>query len=512
MTDLADPPALSSIEPTPAHLLDRDRLSGLFDAALDALAAGVRHRNGPLPSGGPGQLARRAGRLPDEVLPEQGIGDLAALDDLVSVLAAGSVDPADPACAGHLHCPPLPVAVVADAAVSTLNPSLDSWDQGPVGAMLESQVVDALIRLVGQDPERAAGVFTTGGTASNLMALLFARERAGRARGIDLTADGLAALVATGWQPVVFCSALAHFSTARAAGVLGLGERCVVPVAVDADFRMDPDALALALAEARGQGLHPLAVVATAGTTDLGTIDPLAAVADVVDDDVRRSGERVWLHVDAAYGAGALFSDRLRPLLDGVERADSVALDLHKYGWQPVAAGVLVTAARDGFDGLERDVAYLNPLDDTAAGFPSLLGRSLRTTRRPDAVKVAVTMRALGRTGIGTLVDRCADLARHAADVVVRLPRLELRSVPTLSTVVFRYLPADPTRSDEVNAELRRLLLQRGVAVVGRADLEGATPGATVHLKLTLLNPAATAADVESLLEAVVAAGAEVES
>jgi L-2,4-diaminobutyrate decarboxylase len=242
-------------------------------------------------------------------------------------------------------------------------------------------------------------------------------------------------------------------------------------------------------------------VVATAGTTDTGSIDPLpelAALAHVAGG---------WLHVDAAYGGGALFSDRYAPLLDGLERADSVSLDLHKLGWQPAAAGVLLTRDPDAFAPLDRRAAYLNPADDEQVGYTSLLGRSLRTTRRADVLKVAVTLRALGRAGLGRRVETCCDLARVAAAQVMAEPALALARPPVLTTVVFRYLPADPARSDDVNAGLRRRLLREGTAVVGRTELDGA-----IHLKLTLLNPDATVADVEALLALVVAAGRAEES
>jgi L-2,4-diaminobutyrate decarboxylase len=147
-------------------------------------------------------------------------------------------------------------------------------------------------------------------------------------------------------------------------------------------------------------------------------------------------------------------------------------------------------------------VAYLNPLDDEQAGYPNLLGRSLRTTRRPDALKIAVTLRALGRAGLGELVDRCHDLARQAATMIAAHPRLELAAAPVLTTVVFRYAArADP---DQVNAALRRRLLAAGRAVVGRAEVGR---DRAVHLKLTLLNPHASVADVAALLDEVVAAG-----
>ncbi len=488
-----------------------ERLRHLLGTTLSGLHAGRVTRNGPLPAGGAPRTAAGVRAAMSPVLPDEGRGDVRALAELVPVLAAGSADPADPACAGHLHCPPLAVAVAADAAVSALNPSLDSWDQAPASAAVEEHVIAALADLVGYSPDAARGVVTTGGTGSNLMGLLFARQQAGLAVGGDVSSTGVAALSRSGGEPAIFCSEIAHFSIQRSAALLGLGERAVVPVPVDRDSRMRPDALEAALARSVREGRVPVAVVATAGTTDLGSIDPLPAIAAVVCSAAVPAP--VWLHVDAAYGGGALFSDRLRHLLAGIDEADSVSLDLHKYGWQPAAAGVFLTRRREAWQGLERQVAYLNAPDDTAAGLPDLLGRSLRTTRRTDAFKIAVTLRALGRRGLGDLVDRCHRLAVHAAEVIDADPRLELAARPTLSTVVFRYRPSGDASDDSddsldavnaVNAGLRRRLLHEGAAVVGRADLGHP---AAVHLKLTLLNPAATPRDVEQLLGLIVAAG-----
>jgi L-2,4-diaminobutyrate decarboxylase len=290
----------------------------------------------------------------------------------------------------------------------------------------------------------------------------------------------------------VFCSEIAHFSVQRNAALLGLGEDSVVTVPVDGAYRMRPDALAGRLDAATRAGEVPAAVVATAGTTDFGSIDPLPAVTSLCAD------RGVWCHVDAAYGGGALFSDRLAGLLSGVDGADSVSLDLHKLGWQPVAAGAFLTARASALEPLARRVAYLNPADDEEAGYPSLLGNSLRTTRRLDAFKMAVTFRALGRNGLGRLVDACHDLAHHAARRIEAHPRLILATPPVLTSVVFRY-----AAGSAVNARLRRRLLAEGAAVVGRTELDG-----RVWLKLTLLNPHATTADVDALLDLVVAAGA----
>ncbi|HKA67691.1 MAG TPA: aminotransferase class I/II-fold pyridoxal phosphate-dependent enzyme [Actinomycetes bacterium] len=456
--------------------MDSEQLRTLVDIALRALDTGREKRaGGPAPAVEPAELARQVrlalGR-PDGVLPATGAGDAAALAALTELFSAGAVDPAHPLAAAHLHCPPLPVAVAADLVAGLLNQSVDSWDQGPAAITFEREVVRTLAELAGLDPDRADGAITTGGSESNLMGLLLARE-AGHTR--------------------ILCSEHAHFSIQRAAAQLGLGGHAVTPVPTDADYRLDPMALAAALA---AEWSGTATVVATVGTTGTGSIDPLPRIADLT------AKHRAWLHVDAAYGGGALFSDRLAPLLAGLDRADSIALDLHKIGWQPIPAGVFLVADERFFAPLALNAGYLNPIDDEAAGYHSLLGRSLRTTRRADAFKIAVTLRAVGRAGLGDRLDRCHQLAGYAAKQISGHPRLRLNRQPVLTTVVFRYPAA--AQPDQINAELRRRLLRDGRAVVGRTELDG-----SVWLKLTLLNPDATERDLDTLLAAVVAAGDE---
>lgn len=466
-------------------------LEPMLRTVLDALAEGAARRGGPIPAGTPEELFTRVARALSE--PD---GD-DALRRLTTLAASGSADPADPACAGHLHCPPLAVAVAADLAISALNPSQDSWDQAPATSALETLLLGELAGQVGY-PSTAAGVLTSGGTESNLMGLMLARDRVlGRVSGHRIERSGLPESLP---QVRIFASAAAHFSVRRAAALLGLGEDAVVAVPVDRELRMKPEELARALRERTRRGELPMAVVATAGTTDTGAIDPLGTCADLAAE------HGAWSHVDAAYGGGALLSDRLAPLLAGLERADSVSLDWHKLGWQPAAAGVFLVRQAESYASLTRRAAYLNPADDEEAGYFSLLGNSLRTTRRPDAFKIAVTLATLGRDGLGRLVDACHDLARAGAAAVRAHPRLELHADPVLTAFLFRYLPADPAAADRVNAGLRRRLLREGRAVVGRTELPGEGPG-RVRLKLTLLNPHTTAADVERLVHLVAAAG-----
>ncbi|WP_431681657.1 pyridoxal phosphate-dependent decarboxylase family protein [Kitasatospora sp. KL5] len=469
-----------------------EALRPLLDEVLAALAAGAADRAGPIPAGRPEETARQVAAALAE---PPGPGALARLTRL---LAAYAADPADPACAAHLHCPPLAVAAAADLAVSALNPSQDSWDQAPAATALETAVLAELAGLAGL-PSTAAGVLTSGGTESNLMGLMLARDRV---LGGRVELDGLPA----GRRPRILASEAAHFSVQRAAAVLGLGERAVRTVPVDRTLRMDGDALAEALADTARLGETPIAVVATAGTTDTGAVDPLHRAADLA------AQYGAWLHVDAAYGGGALFSDRLAPLLDGIARADSLSLDWHKLGWQPAAAGVFLVRRAETYASLARRAVYLNPADDEQAGYPSLLGLSLRTTRRPDAFKLAVTLATLGRSGLGALVDACHRLALLTAEAVEAEPALELHCPPVLTTAVFRYRPegAEPALLDRLNAELRRDLLRTGRAVVGRTELPGEGPG-RVRLKLTLLNPHTAPEDIAGLLAEIVRAGRRAE-
>jgi L-2,4-diaminobutyrate decarboxylase len=432
----------------------------LLGTVLDALREGAEARGGPLPAGGPRKVAHRVREALGEALPQEGTDD--ALRILVRALAEGAADPADPLCAAHLHCPPLAIAVAADLAASALNPSLDSWDQAPAASELEALVTQALAREV--YGTETASLVTTGGTESNQLALLLARE-----------AHGSVQLV---------CGANAHHSLHRAAWLLGLPDPVVVPAPAGT---MDPAALDEALTELQGPR-GTFLVAATAGTTDAGLIDPLPDIADLCEAHGTR------LHIDAAYGGGLLFSDRHRSRLDGLARAHTVTLDLHKLGWQPVAAGLLAVQDPHDLHALDHHADYLNADDDTDAGLPDLLGRSLRTSRRPDILKIAVTLKTLGRKGIGALVDHVCARATELADLLAAHPGFELYDTPTISTVVFR--PAEAT--DDAVATVRRTLLTEGRAVLGRAALDG-----RLWLKATLLNPHTRPGDLAALLKLV---------
>lgn len=435
-----------------------DALRPLLATVLDALRTGAHARGGPFPAGGPGAVAARVTAALGEVLPDHGHGDHEALRTLVHTLAAGAADPADPLCAAHLHCPPLAVAAAADLAASTLNASLDSWDQAPAASTLEALLTRTLAAEFHDTPHPDA-VLTTGGTEANQLALLLARER----HGPHLT---------------VLHGANAHHSIPRAAWLLGLPPARSLPTPTGT---LTPATLAEALATTTG----PVLVTATAGTTDAGLIDPLDTLADLCDH------HGADLHIDASYGGLLHLSPRHRPKVAGLGRAKSITIDLHKLGWQPIAAGLLTVPDTTLLAPLAHQADYLNAPDDTRAGLPDLLGRSLRTTRRADALKIATTLRSLGRDGLTRLIDHTCARAEQLARLLEAHPAFEVHAAPTISTVLFRPAHAD----DTAVATLRRTLLQDGTAVLGRATADG-----RLWLKATLLNPHTTAGDLDALV------------
>ncbi|MFC7401784.1 pyridoxal phosphate-dependent decarboxylase family protein [Citricoccus sp. GCM10030269] len=455
-------------------------------AALLAAAAIVR---APSPT---------SGRDPSELQESASGVDLAApLGSTEAALAEASslyLDDAvyfhHPRYAAHLNCPVALPAVAAEALVTSINTSMDTWDQSAGATLIERRLVRWAADLAGLGPA-ADGIFTSGGTQSNLQALLMARNRA------VSPADGPLPERLAGWR--IYASRDSHFSIVRSAVHLGLGEDAVVAIPVDRNHRMDPATLDRAMSLDAARGLRPLAVVATAGTTDFGAIDPLDDLASAA----RSKG--AWFHVDAAYGCGLLASSTRRHWLAGIERADSVTVDFHKSFFQPIGSSALLVAEGSRFAHITHHAEYLNPDQDPDS--PNQVDRSLQTTRRFDALKLWVTLRSLGSDVLGELFDATVDLAAEAGRLVEDTDELELAAPVQLGTVVFRFEPArelgvDASVVDRLQDLIRRSLYRSGEAMVAATTVTGRR-----HLKLTLLNPRTTVADVEAILEAVVRHG-----
>ncbi|MFF4490790.1 lysine decarboxylase DesA [Streptomyces sp. NPDC001544] len=399
----------------------------------------------------------------------------AVLDELEEVYLRDAVYFHHPRYLAHLNCPVVIPAVLGEAVLSAVNSSLDTWDQSAGGTLIERRLIDWTATRIGLGPS-ADGVFTSGGTQSNLQALLLAREEA--------KSDAASRLR-------IFASEVSHFSVKKSAKLLGLGPESVVSVPVDHDKRMRTVALAHELERCRQAGLVPMAVVATAGTTDFGSIDPLHEIAEL------SAQYGAWLHVDAAYGCGLLVSRTRRALLDGIERADSVTVDYHKSFFQPVSSSALLVRDASTLRHATYHAEYLNPRRMVTERIPNQVDKSLQTTRRFDALKLWMTLRTMGADGIGELFDEVCDLAREGYGLLAADPRFDVVVEPSLSTLVFRYVPAatDPAEIDRANLHARAALFASGDAVVAGTKVDGRH-----YLKFTLLNPETTPDDIAAVL------------
>ncbi len=431
-------------------------------------------------------------------LPDAGcsVEDISAA---LRTVVSNSIAVSHPNTAAHLHCPPMLAALAAEVVISALNQSMDSFDQAPIATVVEQQLIRWLCSEAGL-PSTADGTFTTGGSQSNYMGLLLARDMFCRKQW-NWSAQK-SGLPPEARRLRIFCSDVAHFTVDKSASQLGLGTDAVVRVPTDDQFRMNPMALRDSIEAVRAKGLLPMAIVATAGTTDFGSVDPLPELASLAHP------AGAWLHVDAAYGGALLFSARHRGKLQGIDAADSLSIDFHKLFWQPIPCSAFLLRNAAHFASIKLHTDYLNPELHDDEGIPNLVTTSLLTSRRFDALKVWISFQTLGRTKLAAMIDRTIELAAHAVRVVRETPRLELVCEPQLSTVVFRYVPSGvDLDSDQLNATLRQRLFDRGLAVVGHTRVRSRQ-----CLKFTCMNPAVTENQMERLVRLIVEQGMEVES
>ena len=401
--------------------------------------------------------------------------------------------------AAHLHCPPLVAALAAEVVITALNQSMDSFDQAPIASVIEQKMVRWLCSKV-RLPTTADGTFTTGGSQSNYMGLLLARDTCLK-KQCNWSAQK-SGLPQDARRMRILCSEVAHFTVEKSASQLGLGTDAVVRIEVDESFRMKPAALLASLTTLEASGLMPMALVATAGTTDFGSIDPLPEIASISRE------ANIWLHIDAAYGGALLFSAPHRKKLAGIEAADSIAIDFHKLFWQPIPCSAFLLRDARHFQSIKLYADYLNPELHEEEGIPNLVSTSLLTSRRFDALKLWISFQSLGREKLAAMIDRVIVLANHTADIIRRTHDLELVCEPQLSTVVFRYVAGgEESDVNRINAEIRQNLFDQGVAVIGHTRIRGRQ-----CLKFTCMNPTANEADMDELVALIRSEGKKLET
>ena len=424
----------------------------------------------------------------------QGLGNQAAIERAVEYFLKDSLSVHHPQCVAHLHCPSLVISQAAEVLINATNQSMDSWDQSPSATIMEVKLVEWLREQVGFGAGDA-GVFTSGGTQSNLMGLMLARDAFFARQGHSVQQNGLTGDLS---KLKVFCSENAHFSVQKNMALMGLGYRSVTLVKTDEFSRMDVSDLSEKLAQAKTNGEQVMAIVATAGTTDAGAIDPLADIAALA------AKEGIWVHVDAAWGGALLLSEKYRHYLNGLELVDSVTLDFHKQFFQTISCGAFLLKDARHYQLMRYQAAYLNSDFDEEHGVPNLESKSLQTTRRFDALKLWMGLEALGQKKYAEIIDNGVTLAQDVAAWVLEQPQLELVMKPQLASVLFRFRPAqgDMAFVALLNQRIGDALLASGAANVGVTEADGIT-----CLKLTLLNPTVNLQDVKVLLESVKACG-----
>ncbi|MDX6563064.1 MAG: L-2,4-diaminobutyrate decarboxylase [Gaiellales bacterium] len=402
---------------------------------------------------------------------------------LVERILAESVVTHHPAYVGHQLAAPLPLAALGTLVAAITNGSGAIYELSQSSSACEAALAQHLAERLGL-PATAGGMIVHGGSIATLTALLAARQAQA---GFDVWRDGAQA----GPPLALLTSDQAHYSTARAAQIMGLGEAGAIAVESDERFRMRPAALAAEIAAARTRGLRPIAVVATAGTTSTGAFDPLDEIADVC------AAEGLWLHVDAAHGGSAALSPALAPQLAGIGRADSVVWDLHKTLPFPALASLLAYArARDAYGAFAQKADYLFRSDDPGA--ENMGTRTLECTRPQLALVAYLGFAAVGTDGMRVHVERLWELGAVLAELVRESDDFELALEPECNIVCFRHRALDASESDAHQERIRSEVNASGSYYLVQTRLRGST-----WLRCALMNAETTRDDLLGLLDAL---------
>ena len=422
----------------------------------------------PLPQA-PGELADAHATFMQDVLP----------------YAVGN---AHPGFMGWVHGGGTPVGMLAEMLAAGLNANVGGRNQMPVE--VERQIGRWMAELF-RFPDTASGVFVTGTSMANLMGVLVARTQA---LGAAARQDGL-----QGAPLVAYTSAAAHGCIAQAMDLSGLGTAALRRIAVNERQQIDITALAQAVAADRAAGLRPFFIAGTAGTVDTGAIDDLSSLAALA------AQEQLWFHVDGAYGALGMLSPQVAPLLAGIERADSLAFDFHKWGQVPYDAGFLLV--RDGarhMAAFAAPAAYLRREARGLAGgspWPCDFGPDLSRGFR--ALKTWFTFKVHGAERMGAAIAHTCALARYLAERIAATPQLELLAPVTLNIVCFRHLGKAHGDSDAFNGEIVADLHESGIAAPSTTTIAG-----RLAIRAAIVNHRTRAEDIDALLAGVLRFGA----
>ena len=349
---------------------------------------------------------------------------------------------------------------------------------------IELLVINMLCKLYNLS-DSGDGVFTSGGTQSNFMGLMCARDwYCNTVLKHDVKKKGLPANYN---KFRVYTSSLSHFSVEKSTHILGLGYGSVRKVPCDDKLKMDVTALKIMIKEDLAKGLVPMAVDATIVTTDYGSIDDVKTIREVCDE------HSMYLHSDAAYGGALILSDKYKERIEGIELSHSITIDFHKMFLLPISCSAFLVNDKSLLEPYKLHADYLNREEDEAEGYTNLVGKSIQTTRRFDDLKVWIAFQTQGKDGYNTIIDKCINNATILYNSLDLDELFETINLPELSSVVFRY-----KGSDKLNKKIRKTLLHEHGLVIGQTTYKD-----KVYLKCTLLNPRVVSYDILHLLKRI---------
>lgn len=398
-----------------------------------------------------------------EPLPRRGQPYQQVIEEYSERIAAHTTSSTSPGYFGLMNPTPALMGIYADALISAMNQNQGASHHSPSGSVVEETVIRWLGEATGYGSD-CCGHLTSGGTVANLTGMKLALHRTAP----EVRRQGL---VSAGRRLAVYVSDQVHFSLDRAMDVLGLGMDALRKVPSSPDATADVDAMAEAIRKDREQGWEPMAVVGIVGTTTSGAVDPLPRLADLAKD------EGAWFHVDAAYGGAVGLSSDYPDLLAGLDRADSVTVDAHKWFFVPfVAGGILHKDPGHELDAFQTSALYIPPTGGPGRPPTDYYQRGIAGTRRFNALKVWMTLKNVGADWYSSVVDRQIALARRAGEAIGGTSDWEIAISPTTAIVTFRYVPGDIhegiAKGGETAREalVRREALQKWIAACVQAE------------------------------------------
>jgi L-2,4-diaminobutyrate decarboxylase len=419
-------------------------------------------------------------------------GENEPLDSFLKRIITKSIHIHHPNYIGHQVTSPLPFTVLTQFCTTLLNNGAAIYEMGPVNMAMERNVIKRFGSIIGYT-SKYDGIFTHGGTAGNLTAMLAARQAK---TDYNIWEEG----VRNNERPGYMMSEQSHYSIGRNVKIMGLGEGSIIKIPYDSNYRMRSDLLEESKKKAEDNGTKVISVVANACSTATGSYDNLDKIADFCGK------HKLWMHVDGAHGMGVLFSEKYRNLVRGIERADSVVIDFHKMFLVPALNTlVMFRNGEKSFETFAQKASYLFQKSQNDVWYNSAI-RTIECTKSAIGIIAYTALKYYGNSYYKEYIDSRYDLARTFAALVKSDDQLELAVWPESNIVCFRFAPSgfDEMTFNKVNTSIRERIIKEGSFYIVQAEL-----GGKIWIRLTIINPVTSEDDLKNLLKRIVEIGLE---